>query len=191
LRESDIEDVRSRGLIALSADDRKRHLEDKLSSHQGWAEACKRLDSIIEDLGRKQMGGKREGQVRATLSREGLLYGFNHYLTHGSEFDQHAAQYLLGDEGKALLAEAGTPVVVRLAVPRARAFDAANPFLILVREMPNFVREILAVWAYWLAHPGYSPASERFDCGLIFNHDVPAEWIDGIDHVCIASKDLQ
>jgi hypothetical protein len=190
LREADIEDIRSRGLITLSADDRKRHLEDKLSSHRGWAEASQRLDGVMEDLGRKQKGGKREGQVHATLSRAGLLHGFNHYLTHGSEFDQHAAQYLLGDEGKALLAKAGDPILVRLAIPGAKAFDAANPFLILVRHMPNFVREILTVWAYWLAHPEYSPASERFDCGLIFYHDVPAEWIDSIETVSIPLTDL-
>jgi hypothetical protein len=180
LSPAEIEDIKGRGLLALVPNDRKDHLSRKLSEHPRWPEAAVRLDSVVQQLGTGRRAGKRDGQTHATLSRAGLVRGFNHYLTHGSEFDQHAAQSLLGEEGKNLLSQYGEPTLITLAVPGNRAFEAANPFLILVREMPNFVREVIRVWAYWLAYPDFSVASQRFDCGLIFDHDVPPEWIFGV-----------
>jgi hypothetical protein len=56
----------------------------------------------------KAGAGKREdNSVHVCLSRAGLLYGCNHYLTHGAEVDQHIAQALFpGDSGLDLLARA-------------------------------------------------------------------------------------
>jgi hypothetical protein len=189
LTESEIENIRSRGLVTLDAEDRKKHLCEKLSRHPSWPLAAKQLDSVIHDLGKKQKGGKREGQAHATLSRVALAEGFNHYLTHGSEFDQHAAHFLLGDEGKALLAAHGQPTLFTLAVPGSKAFEAANPFLILVQDMPNLVRETIRVWAHWLANPDFSVTESIFDCGLIFNHDIPPEWITCVESLSVGSPE--
>jgi hypothetical protein len=43
------------------------------------------------------------GKVHQTVSPAGLTRSFNHYLTHGSEFDLMVAQHFLGTDGKALL----------------------------------------------------------------------------------------
>jgi hypothetical protein len=189
LTNAEIDDIKRRGLLALVPHDRKHHLTRKLAHHPRWPEAAARLDFAIQELGERQRAGKRDGQTHATLSRAGLVNGFNHYLTHGSEFDQHAAHYLLGDEGKKLLGTYGKPTLITLAVPGDRAFDAANPFLALVSEMPNFVREVIQVWAYWLAYPDFSVASQEFDCGLVFDDDIPADWIFSIDHVDVDDGD--
>jgi hypothetical protein len=58
-----------------------------------------------------------------------------------------------------------------------------------VREMPNFVREVINVWAYWLSYPDFSVASQTFDCGLFFEHDIPAQWIFSVEHVDIKVED--
>ncbi|MFN0101424.1 MAG: hypothetical protein ACKV2U_04955 [Bryobacteraceae bacterium] len=175
LEEPEIGDIRTRGLLALVPGARKEHLCRKLKQHRRWQEAAGNLESVIQKLGEHEREGKRHGQTHATLSRAGLVRGFNHYLTHGSEFDQRAASRLLGDEGKELLASYGKPTLLTLAVPGDRAFEAANPWLSLVRDMPNFVREVIDVWSYWLAYPDFSVASQLFDCGLMFEHDVPPE----------------
>jgi hypothetical protein len=113
------------------------------------------------------------------------MKGFNHYLTHGSEFDQHAARELLGDDGTELLAKYGRPALITLAVPGTRAFEAANRCLVLVRDMPNVIREVIKVWAYWLAYPEFSVSRLKIDCGFIFDHDVPVRWIVSVEHVDI------
>jgi hypothetical protein len=45
------------------------------------------------------------------------------------------------------------------------------------------VRELIRVWAYWLANLDFEVARLEYDCGLIFNHDIPPGWIDSIDKV--------
>jgi hypothetical protein len=185
LTDAEIEDIRARGLLALVPNERKDFLSRKLGRHPRWAEAATRLDSVIDELGERHTAGNRNGQTHATLSCAGLVRHFNHYLTHGSEFDQHAARDLLGAEGTALLASYGKPTLITLAVPGDSALKAANPFPTLVGDMPNFVRPVINVWAYWLAYPDYSFARQIFDYGLTFFQDVPAQWIFSIEHVDI------
>jgi hypothetical protein len=43
------------------------------------------LEETLALFGAANHGGHREGQVHLTISRAGLVQGFNHYLTHGSE----------------------------------------------------------------------------------------------------------
>lgn len=188
LADTEFEDIKRRGLLALVPNDRKSHLARKLAQHPRWPEAADRLDSVIQEFSGRGRSGKRDGQTHATLSRAGLVHGFNHYLTHGSEFDQHAAHFLLGEEGKELLAKYGRPTLITLAVPGDRAFEAANPFLLLVKDMPNFVREVIRIWAYWLAYPDFSVASQKYDCGLMFYHDVPAQWIFSVEYLDMTTK---
>jgi hypothetical protein len=183
LIDAEIEDIRTRGLLALVPNSRKEYLARKLGHHSRWPEAVVQLDSVIAELGEGHTAGKRAGQTHATLSRAGLTRGFNHYLTHGSEFDKHAARDLLGEEGVALLAEYGKATLITLAVPGERAFEAANPYGAFMGRTPNIVCEVIKVWAYWLAYPDFSVANLTIDCGLIFFCDVPAQWIVSIEHV--------
>lgn len=183
LASSDITAITEKGLRALSAEHRRECLRNKLSSHPQWSETL--LDTALEKLGRGQSSGNREGQVHATISRGGLLNGFPHYLTHGSEFDQQVAKLLFGEGGMELLARSGAPVLVRLAVPGEEVLAAANPYWYRSdpQESRNFVREIIQVWAYWLANPDFEVAKLEYDCGLIFNHDVPPGWIVSIEPI--------
>jgi hypothetical protein len=176
----DIAAITENGLRTLRAEHRRECLRKKLSSHPEWSEAM--LDITLEKLGPGRFAGNREGQVHATISRGGLMKGFPHYLTHGSEFDQQVAKLLFGERGMELLARFGTPALVKLAVPGEQALAAANPYWHRSdpQESSNFVKEIIRVWAYWLAYPDFEVAKLEYDCGLIFNHDIPPEWIVSI-----------
>lgn len=183
LSRQDIESIKRTGLKTLCAEEREQILVEKLSQHPDWAGTRPKLGRVIQDLGNRSVAGKRVGQVHATLSRSGIVSGFNHYLTHGSEFDQQAARLLLGNDGLDLLATYGSAQLVTLALPGKIALETANPYFHLNREMPNLVREVLTSWAYWLVNPTFSPRSLRVDCGFIFQTDVPSDWIVGIETI--------
>jgi hypothetical protein len=185
LEDPDVEDIRQQGLLTLTAANRKPYLTKKLGSHRRWEEIHSRIDGVLECLGPSNRAGTREGSVHATISRGALLNGFNHYLTHGSEFDQHAASMLVGEDYKEVLAQYGKPRLVTLAVPGSIALEAANPFPALTREIPNLIREITHAWSYWLAYPNFSVAQQEFDCGLRFESDVPPSWIVSIEDIQI------
>lgn len=180
LDDAGIASIAQKGLIILSAEGRRECLRKKLSADPQWCPD--RLDAVLNQLGSGQSWGKREGQVHATISRAGLLNGFNHYLTHGSEFDQCVVSLLFGEKGKELLTKYGVPVLVKLAVPGENALAAANPYQ-LNQESLNLVRQIIQVWTYWLANPEFIVAKQEYDCGLIFYNDVSSEWICSIDKV--------
>jgi len=178
--------VREVGLIPLIAESRRSRLIRALSPHPRWHEVAEQLDAAIQDHGRDQAAGNREGQVHLTLSRTGLTNDFNHYLTHGSEFDQHVASALLGPDGKKLLAHDGEPWVIRVAVPGALALDAAHQWsdienVLANGEIPNLVREFLETWSYRLARPGFQSRTLAADCGMIFLSTVPASWIECVE----------
>ena len=190
LAADDIASIRARGLIPLRADARRVRLTRALSPHPRWLEVASELDKAITAYGEGCRGGCREDQVHLTLSRAGLTRGFNHYLTHGAEFDQHVAEELLGSEGEALLGKDGVPTLVRIAVPGAAALDAAHPHFSIedIRSngsVPNLAREFLKAWSYRIAHPGFQAASLEVDCGMVFRAVVPAGWIVGLDAVVV------
>ena len=123
--------------------------------------------------------GAERGKFSLTLSRCGLLHGFNHYLAHGSEFDQHVAYALLGDERKELLRQDGKARIIQVAVPGDIALNRANRYLTVDErvargEVPHLVDEFLKAWSYTLTHPD-------FDCGMGFCETVPFDWIVDID----------
>jgi hypothetical protein len=182
LTDTDVESIKSIGLVALRATARRARLERALSRHPRWNKVAARLDEAIHSVGPGGAVGRREGQVHLTLSRAGLTNGFNHYLTHGAEFDWHVASILLGDEGRELLSTDGIPHVIQLAVPGESALTAAHPFFSVEDmrargELPNIIKEFLAVWCFRLARPRYQSRTLKIDCGMIFNSTVPAEWI--------------
>ena len=182
LIDGDVDSIRDRGLIPLDSNARRARLVRALSLHPQWNNVAHRLDSTLHEHGMGAKAGRREGQVHLTVSRSGLLNGFNHYLTHGSEFDQRVAQDLLGPEGKELLRRDGRARVFGLAVPGDVALDAANKFFTvddrLARgEVPNLVREFLTAWSYGLAHADFDCATLQLDCGMVFYSTLPSSWI--------------
>ncbi len=186
LTPEEIESIRDRGLLPLDASARRIRLARALSKHPQWRSVSSRLDEALEQHGRGQCAGGREGQVHLTLSRSGLVNSFNHYLSHGSEFDQHVAYYLLGDEGKELLREDGAPTLLKFAVPGDVALEVAHPFFGIddVRrqgDVPNIVSEFLKAWSYALAHPGFQSSTLRVDCGLFFRRAVPPDWLVAVE----------
>jgi len=183
LDDEDVQMIRKAGLRCLSAAERRAPLLKKLASHPRWPEVAENLDHVLELMGRGNFAGHREGQVHATISRAGLLNCFNHYLTHGSEFDQHAANMLLGNDCKASLAAYGKPVLVVLKVPGQVALEATNPYGFGTEELPNLVAELAKPWSWWLANPEFSTVTGGFDCGLIFEGIVGPEWIHAIEDV--------
>lgn len=192
LTPEEVESIRELGLLPLDASARRIRLTRALSGHPQWQSVASRLDEALDEHGRGQRAGEREGQVHLTLSRSGLVNDFNHYLSYGSEFDQHVAHYLLGDGGKDLLREDGTPTLLKFAVPGAVALDVANPFFGIddMRRqggVPNIVNEFLKAWSYALAHPGFQSSSLQVDCGLFFQRAVPAEWLIAAELV-VSSK---
>jgi hypothetical protein len=186
LTDEEVVSVRANGLVPLKAESRRLRLIRALSQHPKWGGVADQLDVVIHAHGRGSAAGGREDQVYLTLSRAGLIKGFNHYLTHGSEFDQHVAHALLGLDGKKLLTRDGKPRVIRVAVPGLNALDAAHPYfgiddLRARGDVPNLVNEFLEAWSFRLAYPGFQPRTQKFDCGMMFRLTIPATWIIGFD----------
>lgn len=186
LTDADVASIRSVGLVPLQATERRNRLVRALSSHPEWLSAAPRLETTLQAHGPGNAAGRREGAVHLTLSKAGLVGSFSHYLTHGSEFDQHVTHALLGDDGFDLLARDGTPTLFQIAVPGALALEAAHPIFTLddLRargDLPNIVRQFLEAWSYSLAHPGFQPGTLKVDCGIRFRSTVSATWIVGVE----------
>lgn len=186
LTDTEVAAVRAEGLVPLSPRLRRARLERALSAHPRWTQVGVHLDAEIESYGTRAAGGRRDGQAHLTLSRAGLIKSFNHYLTHGSEFDQCVARALLNDEGMALLAKDGEARMIEFAVPGAVALNAAHPYFsvedLLGRgELPNIVREFIQVWSFQQARSTYQCRNLRLDCGMILRSTVPSDWIVTID----------
>lgn len=187
---SEIESVKSNGLIPLSAASRKTRLARALANHPDWKSAEPKLDAEISLYGDSEKCGRREGQVHLTLSRSGLQNSFNHYLLAGSEFDQCVAQSLLGQEGIDLLARDGQPSLITVQLDGNTALNGAHPYLSIedmIRrgDTPNIVREILEAWAYRLTTPTYQTGSRELDSGLVFFDSIAADKILSITTISL------
>ncbi len=186
LTDPEVESVRELGLLPLKGSARRNRLARALSAHPRWSEVVDRLEAEIEAQGPGKIAGCRDNLVALTLSRAGLEKSFNHYLTHGAEFDYDVAFALLGDEGVNLLSQVGQPRVVSVAVPGKVALEAAHfstgiEFVRGRGDVPNLVREFLKAWSFRLAHPEYQARSLMVDCGMAFDTVVPRDWLLGID----------
>lgn len=188
LTESDVVSIRRDGLIPLSAEQRRDRLERAFSQHPDWETLRLAFEKAIADHGIGERAGRREGQVHLTLSREGLLHGFDHYLRYGAEFDQRVAHALLGEVGMGLLARDGAPTIIRVAIPGCTALSGAHPIFSIDAlrdqgDVPNLVKEFLEAWCYRWSHPAFQTRSEGLDCGICFSETVPSDWIISIEDV--------
>lgn len=84
LTDTEATTVRDQGLVPLKATSRRVRLVRALSGHPRWSDVAEHLDNAICVHGEGCKAGRREDQVHLTLSRSGLVQGFNHYLTHGA-----------------------------------------------------------------------------------------------------------
>lgn len=170
--------VRREGLRKLKALGREARLRSILAAHPHWPSIEGSFSDELQSFASSERGGRyRENRVCLTLSRAGLVHGFNYYLTYGSEFDYHFAHKLFGDEGVELLTRHGAATVFRLRVPGPDAMRACNRYAGISHDLPNLVADVLSVWSYWLANPEYSSAKLKVDCGFTFRTDLPADWI--------------
>lgn len=187
LSDDDVQNIRANGLKPLVVEQRRARILRALSTHPKWNTVIDRLDSVLRDHGpHRNMAGPREGSVHLTLSRTALTKGFNHYLTHGAEVDQHIAHALLGQEGVERLRHDGRPWVISVRMAGAAALDAAHPYSSIdeIRtrgEAPNIIRDVLEAWSYRLAYPNYQSRTLEIDSGLVFRHLVATSWIYNIE----------
>lgn len=173
--------IRSDGLLPLRVQQRTERLQRALSQHPRWAEVEHTLPAALELYGPGMCLGRREGQVHLTVSRAGLVDGFNHYLKEGSEFDWHVSHHLLGPEGQALMAADGDSYLIALLVPGDAALLSCNRFGLPTDDFPNLVCDLFRVWSHWLGYPDYRASRLKLDCGMVFSDIVPAFWIDRIE----------
>lgn len=184
LTDSEVDSIRSVGLLPLEAPARRKRLSRALSSHPRWKE--EELDSALLDHGPGNRAGYREGQVHLTLSCYGLRHGFNQYLHYGSDFDRHVAYTLLGDDGMELLRKDGKARIVQIAVPGDVALDRVNRYFTVEErlargEVPYLVAEFLLAWSYTLANPDFDCGTLKVDCGMVFRETVLPDWIINIE----------
>lgn len=186
LTAAELANVRVNGLLTLEGAGRKERLRRVLCRHPQWSTVQDRLDRLIENGEKGIVIGKRTGQVHLTLSKAGLTQRFNHYLTHGSEFDYHIAHQLLGQEGADLLAKDGDAYVLRFVVPGAQALQSAHryfsPSEMTARgDVPNLINDLLQVLAFRIGVPSYTPDRRQADCGFVFSESIPAGWLDRVE----------
>lgn len=181
LTPADVKSVQLTGLQPLIAADRSARISRALCAHPRWEEVKHQLADALHLFGPKEYCGGREGQVHATISRAGLVDGFNHYLKEGAEFDSHVAYHLLGQDGRELISKDGDAYLVTIAVPGEIAFAACNRYGIREDEIPNLIQDIFNLWSYWLVHPAFNAVQRQLDCGLVFKAAVPPTWISSIE----------
>lgn len=186
LTETELESVQTNGLLPLRAETRRNRLVRALSAHPRWSEVSGQLDAVLRSYGSGAVAGRREHQVHLSLSRHGLTDAFNHYLTHGSEFDQRVAHALLGAEGQEFLRQDGKPRLVQVAIPGDKALDAAHPIFDVASmrargDIPNVICHFIESWSFRLAYPKFQPKAQKVDSGFVFRVAVPVSWIMKIE----------
>ncbi|SHF84586.1 hypothetical protein SAMN05444273_1183 [Litoreibacter ascidiaceicola] len=189
LLSEEILSVQQKGLRPLVAADREQRLREILGRHRRWASVEDKLLEVIEDVGPKEKQGRRQGQVHFSLSRSGLVNGFDHYLTHGSEFDQHVVQRLFGDQsGLELLSSETVPVLVHVSISGEQLIQGAHPHftysdVVGMGEIPGTARTFLNSWAFKAANPGFDIEKLRTDCCVMERVATPPERILTIERL--------
>jgi hypothetical protein len=180
--------IQAEGLKALRLIDRRAALAAIFGQHAEWPLKQGSLDGQLHRFGSGWAtggGGRREdGSVHFCLSRAGILYGCNHYLTHGAEVDQHIAQALFPDgSGLELLRRNRTAKLISFVAPFPEAAVAANPYGFPEHGLPALMSKLLSAWAYRLTHPEFSPANERDGAALKFNAPIAPERLERIEGI--------
>lgn len=175
---AEIESVKLNGLRPLSIGDREGRVQRSLIRHPRWPEIFDTLADQIRKFGSEDKIGRREGQVHFTLSRSGLLKGFNHYLKYGAEFDQRVVVGILGKEGLDWLERDGEACLVRARIRGDAAIAAAHPYFSVEDlrargDTPNLIDSFLCAWSYQIAYPEFDPSILKLDSGMVFFKAIP------------------
>ena len=126
---SELKSLIAVGLKPLEALSRQERLSEIFSRHEDWGWVKEGLIEVLRDVGPRERDGRREQQIHFSLSKTGLVNGFNHYLTHGSEFDQRVASRLFSDDsGLRLLRSETTPYLVHVKISGQKLIQGAHPF---------------------------------------------------------------
>lgn len=179
----EIHSIQQEGLRPLSATDREPRLREILGCHPKWHFVENRLLGVIEDVGPKGKQGGREGQVHFSLSRSGLVNGFDHYLKYGSEFDQHVAYRLFGNQsGLDFLNSKTVPVLIHASFSGEQLIKGAHPYfsysdVVGMGEVPGLARTFLNAWAFKVSNPGFEIEKLRTDCCMMEHVATPPERI--------------
>jgi hypothetical protein len=183
----EIDSVQQNGLLPLVAADREHRLRRILERHPKWRSVEDKIGEVILDVGPRAKQGRREGQVHFSLSRSGLVHGFDHYLTHGSEFDQHVVQRLFDDQsGLELLKTETAAALIHVRMSGEDLVRGAHPFfsyldVVGMGEVPGLGRTFLNAWSFLTAKPTYDIAKLRTDCCMMQRVATPPEKIVAIE----------
>lgn len=175
--------VEQKGLLPLVASDREQRLRKILERHPKWDSVQDGLLKVLEDVGPKEQQGRRQGQVHFSLSRSGLVNDFNHYLTHGSEFDQHVVKRLFHDQsGLDLLNSETVPVLIHASISGEELIMGAHPYFSYSEVMdwgqvPGLARTFLNTWSFKTAKQSFDIAELQTDCCLTQWAETPPERI--------------
>jgi hypothetical protein len=155
--------IRQEGLKPLDLASRKATLVAELQRHPHWLAHQHRLDAILHKYGpgweRGGAGKREDGGVHVCLSRNGLVKGCNHYLTHGAEVDNHITRDLFSDDsGLALLEKARKPMLISFDLTFPEAEAAANPYNVRYEKFPFITERFFNAWAFRLSTPRWAPA---------------------------------
>jgi hypothetical protein len=188
LTPEELRSIAQNGLRVLKLSDRRDALAAVFNQHPQWAEKAQLLDGQLHRFGPdwlKAGAGKREDDsVHVCLSRAGLLYGCNHYLTHGAEVDQHIAEALFpGGSGLDLLARTRNAKIISFTAPFPDAARAANPYGFPSHDLPGLISLMVSAWAFHLARPDFTVVSQRETAALRFAGPIGPERIEQIEDV--------
>jgi hypothetical protein len=178
---------KKKGLRPLVATDREPRLKEIFERHPKWHSVKDGLAEVLEDVGSRENHGRRQGQVHFSLSRSGLVNCFDHYLTHGSEFDQRVAQLLFDDQsGLQLLNTETVPILVHVHVNGEELIRGAHPHfsysdVMGKGEIPGLARTFLNTWAFKAMKPSFDIANLKTDCCMVQHVATPPERILSIE----------
>ena len=167
----------------MVANDREQRLRKILARHPRWHSVENRLLEVLEDVGPKEKQGRRQGQVHFSISKSGLVNGFDHYLSYGSEFDQQVVHRLFGDQsGLELLKTETIPILVHVSCSGEQLIQGAHPHfsysdIVDMGEIPGLARTFLNAWAFKVANPSLDIEKLRTDCCMMERVTTPHERI--------------
>lgn len=166
----ELKSLKATGLQPLVAYNRKERLVKLLKVHPNWDQFKENLDEVLDTVGPGEAQGKRECEVHFSLSKSGSVNGFNHYLKYGSEFDQHVAYRLFGnDSGYEFLKKSTIAYLVYVRMNGVDLVQGCHPFfsykdIMDQGEIPGLGITFLNAWALKCARPEYDLVKLKTDC---------------------------
>ncbi len=161
LSDFELKEIKRRGLQPLDLMARKSTLVNIFKEHPEWRSVESNLNGILQALGPgKQAGLREDGGIHVCFSRNGLLEGCNHYLTHGAEVDGHIAFRLFNDKKTALelLKQKRQPYLISFISRFDSALTSANPYG-FGDDIPSLTKLFIQTWAYKKYDSSFNPRS--------------------------------